>query len=80
MRHFTLLWLALAPLACGCMVPAYQHPAGFSSTYFRHLHAAQPIPPVAMWQDPVPVPVAPPPSFAPEESVDPEIVHPLLID
>ncbi len=43
--HLALAGLATACLSAGCIIPAYQLPAGFSSTYQRQLYGLDPSPP-----------------------------------
>lgn len=45
MRHifrWSIVATASVVLAGGCMLPAYRFPAGYSSTYFRHLYVLDP--------------------------------------
>lgn len=57
----------------GCMMPAYRYPAGFSSTFQRHLYAGDPR---AMPHEPAsrhiePVPNEPPRVFVPDAELMP---------
>ena len=76
-------------LIAGCMMPAYRFPAGFSSTYFRHLYADDPraiphrLPGSTLESTPiVPPPDSLPPSPAPSDPDDvpdaglPALKHP----
>ncbi len=46
-RFGRLPWLVLAmvPASAGCIVPSYQLPAGFSSSYERQIYGLDPAPP-----------------------------------